>query len=183
MSSNRVVGAVVALACCGLLAACAEAPPTAGGEPNINAGFEHKPASAASRRIVVQPGQSLGRIAESYHVSKQAIIAANHLAPPYSLKAGASLTIPGGAAAEPGGQAPKAAKPVAAARATLPHAEAATPARAASRPAASADVIPLDDPPSTASARPKSTKSGAAAANKVTQSSPPSASRKEIPLD
>jgi len=35
--------------------------------------------------IAVKPGQSLGRIAEHYHVSKRAIIAANQLRPPYEL--------------------------------------------------------------------------------------------------
>jgi LysM repeat protein len=45
--------------------------------------------------IAVKPGQSLGRIAEHYHVSKRAIIAANQLRPPYELKAGSQLAIPG----------------------------------------------------------------------------------------
>ena len=48
--------------------------------------------------IAVKPGQSLGRIAEHYHVSKRAIIAANQLQPPYELKAGSQLVIPGAAA-------------------------------------------------------------------------------------
>jgi LysM repeat protein len=48
--------------------------------------------------IAVKPGQSLGRIAEHYHVSKRAIITANQLRPPYELKAGSQLVIPGVAA-------------------------------------------------------------------------------------
>jgi LysM repeat protein len=48
--------------------------------------------------IAVKPGQSLGRIAEHYHVSKGAIIAANQLQPPYELKAGSQLVIPNAAA-------------------------------------------------------------------------------------
>jgi LysM repeat protein len=48
--------------------------------------------------IVVKPGQSLGRIAEHYHIPKRTIIAANQLHPPYELKAGSQLVIPGAAA-------------------------------------------------------------------------------------
>ena len=48
--------------------------------------------------IVVKPGQSLGRIAEHYHVAKRAIIEANQLQPPYDLKAGSQLVIPEAAA-------------------------------------------------------------------------------------
>jgi LysM repeat protein len=48
--------------------------------------------------IAVKPGQSLGRIAEHFHVPKRAIIAANQLHPPYELKAGSQLVIPGAAA-------------------------------------------------------------------------------------
>ena len=44
--------------------------------------------------IVVKPGQSLGRIAEHYHVPKRTIIEANQLQPPYELKAGSQLVIP-----------------------------------------------------------------------------------------
>jgi LysM repeat protein len=48
--------------------------------------------------IVVKPGQSLGRIAERYHVPKRTIIEANQLQPPYELKAGSQLVIPRAAA-------------------------------------------------------------------------------------
>src|SRR5436305_531312 len=58
-------------------------------------------AAAGERRIVVQTGQQLGRIAEAYHVPKRAIIAANHLQPPYKLAVGQKLVIPGGSAAAP----------------------------------------------------------------------------------
>jgi murein DD-endopeptidase MepM/ murein hydrolase activator NlpD len=77
------------------------------------------------RQITVERGQSLGRIAVQYHVSKQAIIAANHLeAPDYKVKIGSHLTIPGA-----GG----------------PIQQAMAPPPATGGP--SSDVIPLDDPP------------------------------------
>ena len=87
--------------------------------------------------IVVKPGQSLGRIAEHYHVPKRTIIAANQLQPPYELKAGSQLVIPGAAAnaatAEPQHKTATkgSAKTVHATKATSP---------SASEP----EVIPLD---------------------------------------
>jgi murein DD-endopeptidase MepM/ murein hydrolase activator NlpD len=50
----------------------------------------------AHRVIVVERGQSLGRIAERYHVPKREIIEANHLKPPYNVEIGQRLVIPGG---------------------------------------------------------------------------------------
>jgi LysM repeat protein len=55
-------------------------------------------------------GQSLGRIAEAYKVPKKVIIAANNLAPPYELKAGARLIIPD-ATAEVAASTPKKVMP------------------------------------------------------------------------
>jgi murein DD-endopeptidase MepM/ murein hydrolase activator NlpD len=102
------VAAVIALA--GLVAACAPvstdpAPVVlkgaALGVPGDAAGA---PAPAArpggeARRIVVRSGQSLTGIARTHHVSKHAIIAANHLTPPYDVRIGQHLIIPGGAEA------------------------------------------------------------------------------------
>ncbi|HTV90279.1 MAG TPA: M23 family metallopeptidase [Stellaceae bacterium] len=48
-------------------------------------------------RIVVQRGQSVGGLAERYHVSPHDIIAANHLKPPYGVEIGQPLFIPGAA--------------------------------------------------------------------------------------
>jgi murein DD-endopeptidase MepM/ murein hydrolase activator NlpD len=82
------------------------------------------------RQITVERGQSLGKLAVQYHVSKQAIIAANHLeAPDYKVKIGSRLTIPG-------------------AGAPVQQAMAAPPASGGPSP----DVIPLDDPPASRSA-------------------------------
>jgi murein DD-endopeptidase MepM/ murein hydrolase activator NlpD len=53
---------------------------------------------AQERRIVVERGQSLSGIAHAYHASEQAIIAANHLTPPYKVETGQHLLIPGTAA-------------------------------------------------------------------------------------
>jgi len=78
------------------------------------------------RQVTVERGQSLGKLAVQYHVSRQAIIAANHLeAPEYKIKIGSRLTIPGAAA--PLQQQAMAVPPPAA--------------------GPSPDVIPLDDPP------------------------------------
>lgn len=52
------------------------------------------PSAGSSRDITVQRGQSLTRIARDYHVPMNAIIAANHLRPPYRLLIGEHLTIP-----------------------------------------------------------------------------------------
>jgi murein DD-endopeptidase MepM/ murein hydrolase activator NlpD len=48
-------------------------------------------------QIVVRPGQSVGGLAEQYHVTRRDIIAANHLQPPYGIEIGQHLLIPGGA--------------------------------------------------------------------------------------
>jgi murein DD-endopeptidase MepM/ murein hydrolase activator NlpD len=53
-------------------------------------------ATAGQRVIVVERGQSLGRLAERYHVAKREIIDANHLKPPYNIEIGQRLMIPGG---------------------------------------------------------------------------------------
>jgi len=56
------------------------------------------PSAEARRTIVVERGESLGRIAARYHVSEHAIVDANHLRPPYKVEIGARLVIPGGEA-------------------------------------------------------------------------------------
>jgi murein DD-endopeptidase MepM/ murein hydrolase activator NlpD len=91
------------------------------------------PRRSDGRRIVVQHGQSLREVAQSYQVSEQAIIAANHLRPPYRVVAGQPLLIPG--RIEPSAQPAVAAAPLAA-----PIARGA----AAGRPPP--DIIPLDGP-------------------------------------
>jgi LysM repeat protein len=48
----------------------------------------------APKHIVVRAGQSVSRIAAEYGVPRRAIIAANHLEPPYKLKIGQQLVIP-----------------------------------------------------------------------------------------
>ena len=89
----------------GLVAGCAGDPQNAA--PVFLKGAGPDPAQAAPppslprappRRIVVRPGQSLGRIAYEYRVSERAIIAANRLKPPYKIETGQHLLIPGAAA-------------------------------------------------------------------------------------
>jgi murein DD-endopeptidase MepM/ murein hydrolase activator NlpD len=107
---------------------------TAGAQPG--AAMPREP-----RQITVQRGQSVGSLAGEYHVSKQAIIAANHIEAPYKIKIGTRLIIPGAAA--PALQ-----------QAMAPPSASAT---------ATPDMIPLDDPPPRASAPPPVTPPPAAA--------------------
>jgi len=106
----------------------------------------HKQKIVRSHTIIVQPGQSLGKIAETHHVSKQAIIAANKLPPPYEVKAGSRLVIPASSGASPkavaaAASAKKPAKPV-----ELAHAaeKPKTTVKRVKATHASGDVIPLD---------------------------------------
>ncbi|OLD92529.1 MAG: hypothetical protein AUG92_01200 [Alphaproteobacteria bacterium 13_1_20CM_4_65_11] len=91
--------------------------------PHSMAAMPRQERQIPDRQITVERGQSLGKLAVQYHVSKQAIIAANHLEPPdYKVKIGSRLTIPGAGAPVQQAMAPP--------------------------PGPSPDVIPLDDPPS-----------------------------------
>ena len=67
--------------------------------PHSMAAMPRQERQMPDRQITVERGQSLGKLAVQYHVSKQAIIAANHLEPPdYKVKIGSRLTIPGAGA-------------------------------------------------------------------------------------
>ena len=144
------LGGVVMLG--GLCAACAETAPAPvemnGAAPGISLESAPPPLAAtpAARRIVVHPGQSLGRIALEYHVSKREIIAANHLSPPYQIETGQVLLIPGAAHGAPRAIAAAPLAPLG-----MPPMAAATPPTAG-HPAA--DIIPLDGPPPAATASP-----------------------------
>ena len=113
---------------------------------------------SAARRIVVRPGQSVSILAREYHVPKRAIIEANQLKPPYKIKIGQSLVIPGGADAPPVRPAIAAAQPPAPAAADHPK------------------VIPLDEPP----ASPKSTAHEAVAAAKPRPPAGPDRKKPEV---
>jgi hypothetical protein len=91
MDRLSILRAALIPVCC-VLSACAERPSQVAPAP-VTA-----PASPADRQIYVVVGrdQSLDKIAQTYRVAKQDIIAANQLKPPYSLKPGTVLTIPGG---------------------------------------------------------------------------------------
>lgn len=105
-----IVRAAAAIAFAGIVAACTQASTdpapvvlkgAALGIPGDGAGAAAsavRPGGEA-RRIVVRPGQSLNGIAHAHHVPKQAVIAANHLKPPYEVRIGQRLIIPGGAEA------------------------------------------------------------------------------------
>ena len=138
-----------------MLVSCANAPSEpapvymrgAGPGPNDVAGpLPAPPSRAQSRRapgyITVQPGQSLGGIAHSYHVPEREIIAANHLKPPYKLESGMRLKIPGSGVLPP--------------ETATEHAAAVPPVPVLPPAPGSADVIPLDGPvpPKTGAASP-----------------------------
>jgi murein DD-endopeptidase MepM/ murein hydrolase activator NlpD len=82
--------------------------------------------------IVVERGESLGRIAARYHVPKHEIIEANHLRPPYNVEIGQRLVLPGGA------------PPPQMARAGSIPLEGPPPQQQAARQPA---IVPLDGPP------------------------------------
>jgi LysM repeat protein len=135
---------------CGLVAACAErSPPVIPAAP---------PAATKQIHVVIERGQSLDRIAQTYRVAKGDIIAANQLKPPYRLKSGTVLAIPVVATetAEPAALRPNpdtpphpAVKPDTSLRAAAKPDRATpapTPARRARPKALEQTVIPLDDP-------------------------------------
>jgi murein DD-endopeptidase MepM/ murein hydrolase activator NlpD len=137
--------AVPAVVLAGLVAACSFGPRspapvvTGGGAPPVVGGFREPAAvRAAGRRIVVAQGQSLNGIAHAYRVSPSAIIAANHLTPPYKIEGGKSLLIPGAA------EAPTSVPPLASAPPASATAQGHPP-----------DIIPLDGPPPTVKAPPQ----------------------------
>jgi LysM repeat protein len=153
MNWHGMLGTALLFSCGGLLAACAGGPQTsamgsAQGVPATAAGRLFTGSGSETRYIVVRPGQSLGRVAQAYHVPKQAIIAANHLMPPYSLKAGTRLAIP--LAAAQGRAQPMSSTNVAlsapASASTGRAAGVSAPTRHAKVRHPERKVIPLDDP-------------------------------------
>ena len=119
------------------------------------------PVAGAARHIVVEPGRSVSRIAAKYHVSPGAIIAANHLTPPYRIEIGRRLIIPGSAKAPPAAAAAPEIIPIdgAAPAKSTPLPPAATTGVTASRAEGAANPTP---PPVSASARPLSPQPSAA---------------------
>ena len=125
--------------------------------------------------VTVRPGQSLGGIAQSHHVSEREVIAVNNLKPPYKLTTGMRLRIPGEGVVSP--------------QPAIEHA-AATPPPAVMRDLAarSNDVISLDGPtpPKSAAASPPSAPAAAAAvaaevareSERPSRAAPPSAGLK-----
>ena len=148
-TAQRGITVAVLFACSGLVA-CTDppikpAPVFLNGGPGMTAArsVAAKAATPDSRFVIVGPGQSLGGIAEANHVPKQAIIAANHLSPPYKLKIGQTLRLPVSAAAS----MPRQDKAAAVAPRRSRHATVLADTRS-SKHAASEEIIPLDDPAS-----------------------------------
>jgi murein DD-endopeptidase MepM/ murein hydrolase activator NlpD len=97
-----------------------------------------------ARHIVVRPGQSLGGLARAYHVSSHAIVAANHLRPPYKIEIGQHLVIPGGGVEPAVAQALPPLTVSSSAEPPPPPAASRAPEVAMGR---TPDIIPLDGPP------------------------------------
>ena len=113
MNLYRAFIAALVLGSGSLLAACGERPNVS--TPGTAPGDSPNARAPITAHIVVQRGQSLRRIAQEYHVAERDIIAANHLAPPYTLKPGTFLTI-AVAAPEPKSRGKPASKPARTAR-------------------------------------------------------------------
>ena len=139
----------------GLVAACADMTATEPAPVYRKGGAaEAGPVGPAPQRhevrITVRPGQSVRGLARAYHVSERAIIAANHLPPPYKVKIGQSLLIPGASGTSPVQQAalpPKTIYEVPPAVRQAPLSVPPTPVAASSGPPPMRDIISLDDPP------------------------------------
>ena len=140
MNRNCITRATLLLGSVAVISACATRPPPGTVEAPAEAPAATPP--PASQRsffiVVVERGQSLDQIAQTYRVTKQQIIATNNLAPPYALKPGMVLQIPGSAAQ--GKDAPK-PKP------TPASTTAAKPADRPGEPAVSAPRRPKRQPP------------------------------------
>jgi LysM repeat protein len=153
MRRGRQHGLAFALiAACSGLAACTDAPSQPApvflnGGPGMAAARSAaaKPTTPDTRFVIVGPGQSLGGIAEANHLSKQAIIATNHLSPPYKLKIGQVLKIHVAAMANTATHSKTVAAP---SRHTTILADTQSAARG--KRLASEALIPLDDPASPA---------------------------------
>ncbi len=194
LNLRNISAAAVVLASGVFLAACAPETPSpnaatgtapAGINPAANA--ERQPTTNAARKryLIVQRGQSLGRIAETYHVAAQVIIAANKLSPPYRLKAGARLLLPAPAVAiEPTPHGAAHAEP---ARSSSARPNAAVPSSRSTLRHRPPDVSPLDDGPATkttsASATPSATAPPAQPSLQLAPARRAREKQQEIPLD
>jgi murein DD-endopeptidase MepM/ murein hydrolase activator NlpD len=138
----------------------------------------------AGRQIVVRRGQSVGGLARDYHVSKRALIAANHLEPPYKIEIGQHLTIPGPGAAPAVREAASHEASPASERHDSEHRSAAhepgqqheSTARRLPAAPATPEIIPLDGPPPRAPADPETS---AAAHHAHPDAEPPAARHKD----
>jgi murein DD-endopeptidase MepM/ murein hydrolase activator NlpD len=159
-----LAGVGLAVIVAAILASCANQP----GQPapvfnrtNSPMAGDIPPPPREMRKITIQPGQSLSVLSQTYHVPEKAIIAANHLTPPYALKAGATLLIPdAGPPAVQQAVGPTAAPSVAPPTPLPPPPGTAPPPRSGSPPPASTtaqpDIVPLDTPPPQTAAAPPS---------------------------
>ncbi len=136
-----------------LLAACAGIY----GEPAGRAGSGAAPPDA--RVHAVRPGDTLSGIARRFRVDMRALAALNGLSPPYLLRAGRTLRLPGpdraaAAGARRAAPAPSPASPAAAPPPPRPRARPAPPGTTAAPPARRAALPPAGRPPEEAAEPP-----------------------------
>lgn len=135
----RFLRAALFLGCGVLVSACADSPPS----PESATAPALVAPTARHAYLVVERGQSLDKIAQTYRVTKHDLIAANHLMPPYHLKPGTMLEIPA-AAAKPLAKAKERRKHIEAdARPVRTAGAAGSPGNAKAKHSES-EVIPLD---------------------------------------
>ena len=174
----------VLFACSGVLTACIQVP---SGPAPVAMSAPQRPSvpavaglpSAPGRSIVVKHGQTLGGVAETFHVPARAIIAANNLMPPFELKVGQRLVIPD----MTGGATPAKATPPRDTRPTV-GADAdgkMQPLRRPKRP--SPEESPLADPPLVSSAPTSSAPTTPESSAQQPQRRPKRPPPEEIPLD
>jgi murein DD-endopeptidase MepM/ murein hydrolase activator NlpD len=162
LDRHGVSRAAPALALALLVAACGGGSSTPapvvlkGAAPGIAEAAPTRPPAAMPRagtqHVVVEHGQSLSGVAHAYHVTERAIIAANHLTPPYKIEAGQHLVIPGTAAA-----------------ARQPPPLAGAPAAPVAQTRPPPEIIPLDGP---APAKPASPPPGSASLTPSSEAAP-----------
>jgi len=90
---RSIVRAAVIAGSCSLAGSCGWLP---GWQDHVTATrrVPLPPPGRAAFYVVVEPGQSLDHIAQTYRVAASAIIAANRLGAPYAIKPGMLLEVP-----------------------------------------------------------------------------------------
>ena len=141
----RASGALLPLAL--LLAGCGRME---GPAPLVSGGLPPPPPV----QVTVERGQTLSGIARAYHVPMSALAEANRLSPPYLIRVGQALIIPGSGEAPPYGPAVAMTEPMPPSSPYAPPPGPATPPPPTPPPSTSRQPVSLDRPPPVSAARP-----------------------------